>query len=79
MPLYGKDSVTAELVGELARALGVTKQEAVRRAVLAALKTKAAETPLRDRLAALRARHPLPRATGLVADKNFFDQLSGED
>jgi hypothetical protein len=34
--------------------------------------------PLRNRFAALREMHPLPPATGKVADKAFFDQLSGE-
>jgi antitoxin VapB len=78
MPLYVKDDATAELVAELAKSLRVTKQEAVRRAVLAALKSRAAEIPLRERLAALRAQHPLPRRTGKIADKAFFDELSGE-
>ena len=78
MPLYVKDETTARLVAELAKSLDVTKQEAVKRAVTAALKAKASETPLRDRLAALRALHPLPRRTGRVADKAFFDALSGE-
>ncbi len=34
-------------------------------------------TPLRDRFAALRAAAPLPAPTGDVADKAFFDALSG--
>ena len=33
--------------------------------------------PLRDRFAALRGAHPLPPGTGKVADKAFFDDLSG--
>jgi hypothetical protein len=32
--------------------------------------------PLRDRFAALRAARPLPPATGELADKAFFDDLS---
>jgi len=47
-------------------------------AFLAALKSKVSRRPLRHRLAALRARHPLPRRTGRVADKAFFDALSGD-
>ncbi|MDE1149939.1 MAG: hypothetical protein PW843_25590 [Azospirillaceae bacterium] len=31
--------------------------------------------PLRERFAAFRARNPLPAATGLAADKAFFDDL----
>jgi antitoxin VapB len=33
---------------------------------------------LRERFAALRALHPLPPPAGEVADKAFFDDLSGE-
>lgn len=32
---------------------------------------------LRDRIAAFRAEHPMPRRTGKKADKAFFDDLSG--
>ncbi len=35
------------------------------------------EVPLRERLAAFHAAHPLPPRTGKVADKAFFDELSG--
>lgn len=34
--------------------------------------------PLREGFEALREVHPLPPATGEVADKAFFDELSGE-
>ncbi|MBX9699393.1 MAG: hypothetical protein K2X74_08150 [Acetobacteraceae bacterium] len=37
------------------------------------------EQPLRERLDALRAAHPLPAPTGLKADKAFFDWLCGEE
>ena len=77
MPLYVKDDATAELVGVLARELGVTKQEAVRRAVSAALEARRPKVPLRDKFAELRAGHPMPAPTGLAADKAFFDALSG--
>jgi hypothetical protein len=33
--------------------------------------------PLRARVQALRAAHPLPPPTGQTADKDFFDDLSG--
>jgi antitoxin VapB len=75
MPLYIKDDATAELVARLAKLLGVSKQDAVKRAVQAELDRAAA--PLRERFAALRAAHPLPPSTGLAADKAFFDDLSG--
>jgi antitoxin VapB len=77
MPLYIKDDATAALVDRLAKQRGVTKQDAVKLAVLAELDRDARSVPLRDRFAALRAAHPLPPATGKLADKAFFDELSG--
>ena len=78
MPLYIKDDTTARLVGELARQRGITKQDAVRLAVTAELARATEAIPLRDRLAQRRAAHALPPATGVAADKAFFDALSGE-
>jgi antitoxin VapB len=78
MPLYIEDDATAELVAELAALRGISKQDAVKLAVRAELQRLAEAVPLRDRLAAFRARHPLPTPTGLPADKAFFDDLSGE-
>jgi antitoxin VapB len=78
MPLYIKDDATAELVAELARQRGVSKQEAVRQAVKAELQRIADAIPLRERIATWRKEHPLPPPTGQAADKAFFDELSGE-
>jgi antitoxin VapB len=78
MPLYIKDDTTAELVARFAKMRGVSKQDAVKIAVQAELDRAAAAVALRDRFAALRDAHPLPPATGHVADKVFFDDLSGE-
>ncbi len=78
MPLYIKDDKTAALVAKLAAVSGSTKSEAVRRAVTAELSRLAPSVPLRERLATLRARHPLPKPTGQALDKAFFDDLSGE-
>ncbi|NDG48708.1 MAG: ribbon-helix-helix protein, CopG family [Rhodospirillales bacterium] len=78
MPLYIKNEDTASLVTQLARRRGTSKQDAVRQAVAAALEQDSRALPLRARLARLRAEHPLPPATGLAADKSFFDELSGE-
>lgn len=78
MPLFIKNDETAALVNQLARRRGTSKQEAVRQAVAAALEQDSLALPLRARLAGLRAEHPLPPATGLAADKEFFDELSGE-
>lgn len=77
MPLYIKDDATAEFVAQLAKLRGVSKQDAVKLAVRAELDRMERAIPLRDRLAALRAAHPLPPRTGEAADKGFFDELSG--
>ena len=78
MPLYIKDDATAELVAQLASKRGVSKQDAVRLAVQAELDRIAQAIPLRERIAAWRKEHPMPRPTGSDADKAFFDELSGE-
>lgn len=78
MPLYIKDDATAELVAQLAKQRGISKQEAVRLAVQAELERIAEAIPLRERIAAWRKEHPTPPATGQKADKAFFDDLSGE-
>jgi antitoxin VapB len=78
MPLYIKDDATAELVARLARKRGVSKQDAVRLAVQAELDRIREAIPLRDRIAAWRAEHPMPPPTGQAADKAFFDDLSDE-
>jgi antitoxin VapB len=78
MPLYIKDDATAELVADLARKRGVSKQEAVRQAVQAELQRMMATIPLRERIAAWRKQHKLPPPTGRAANKAFFDELSGE-
>ncbi|HUL12596.1 MAG TPA: type II toxin-antitoxin system VapB family antitoxin [Methylococcaceae bacterium] len=78
MPLYIRDDATAELVAQLAKARGLTKQDAVKLAVTAELARGQNEKPLRERIRAWRETHPFPPATGLKADKGFFDDLSGE-
>ena len=78
MPLYIKDDDTARLVDQLARMRGLSKQDAVKMAVQAELDRAANLIPLRDRFAAVRAKHPLPPPTGQQADKAFFDEVAGE-
>jgi antitoxin VapB len=78
MPLYIKDDATAELVAQLARKRGVSKQDAVRLAVQAELDRIREAIPLRERIAAWRHEHPMPPPTGQAADKAFFDDLSDE-
>lgn len=78
MPLYIKDDSTAALVDKLAKRRGITKQDAVKQAVQAALAGDEEAVPLRARLQKFWDDHPLPPPTGLKADKAFFDDLSGE-
>jgi antitoxin VapB len=78
MPLYIKDETTTRLVNELARRRGLSKQGAVRLAVEAELAREEKAIPLRERLTSLWETHPLPPRTGHLADKAFFDELSGE-
>lgn len=78
MPLYIKDDATAELVAQLAKKRGVSKQAAVRLAVQAELERITEAIPLRERIAAWRNEHPMPPPTGQKADKAFFDDLSGD-
>lgn len=72
-----KDDRTAELVAQLAKLGGVSKQDAVKLAVTAELERAAEAMALRERFARLRAEHLLPPATGQATDKAFFDELSG--
>jgi len=83
MPVYIKDDEVTDLVRTLAEALGTTKREAVKVAVQEKIaRISARGVPeggrLRDRLADLRAKRPLPAPTGEPADKAFFDGLSGD-
>lgn len=78
MPLYIKDNTAAKLVARLAKKRGVSKQEAVRAAVQSELNRIAKEGSLRERIAAWRKQHPLPKPTGQTANKAFFDKLSGD-
>jgi antitoxin VapB len=79
VPLYIKDDVTTQLVTEFARRRGLTKQAAVRLAVMAELEREAQAETLRTRAERLWDAHPMPPKTGEAADKEFFDALSGEE
>lgn len=77
MPLVIEDEATADLVEQLARRRGVSEQEAVREAVQAEL-AREARPSVPALLKRLWAENPMPPPTGRVADKAFFDELSGE-
>ncbi len=74
MPFHVRDSETDTLVRALAAKYGIGLTEAVKLAVRHELQRE----PLPARLAALRAEVLKRPATGLHADKAFFDELSGE-
>ena len=78
MAFHVRDRETDALVRELARKHSVGLTEAVKMAVQSQLQREQESIPLRARISALR-REVLKRpATGLEADKAFFDDLSGE-
>ena len=55
----------------------MSKQDAVKQAVAAELERLQEAVPLTEQLKAFWEKNPLPPATGLSADKAFFDELSG--
>ena len=78
MAFHVRDPETDALVRQLAAREGVGLTEAVKRAVAAKLSTSEPEVSLRERVRRIQdeiARYP---ATGLKADKAFFDDMSGE-
>lgn len=81
--LYIKDKEANELAARLADERGLTKTAAVKLALRHELERGASEAkvdrrPLRERMIDFWERHPLPPETGLVADKAFYDELSGD-
>ncbi len=76
--LYIKDERTNALVDRLARLRGISKTEAVRRAVQAELVREQSQASVRERLDDFYRRYPLPEPSGVAADKAFFDDLSGD-
>ncbi len=77
------DNGTAELVEQLAAALGTSKTEAVRLAVREKLARQhagpaAPKRSVQDVMQEFWRTHPLPPPTGLAADKAFLDSLSGQ-
>ncbi|WP_312489323.1 type II toxin-antitoxin system VapB family antitoxin [Sphingomonas sp.] len=75
------DPETSEQVALAARRLGVSEEEAIRRALAELLAKRVADQPgrkpLRDVIAELHRTSPLPPPTGVVIDKAFYDDLSG--
>lgn len=78
MPLNIRNEEVNRLAEKLARAKHTTKTEAVRLALENELHRAANAVPLRERLRPLQQRIMARPATGLAADKAFYDELSGD-
>lgn len=79
MAFHVRDRETDSLVRMLARRRNIGLTEAVRLAVRHELQREDEAVPLQARIASLRAEVMKRPATGLDADKAFYDDLSGND
>jgi len=77
MPLNIRDETVNKLATRLAARKHVTKTDAVRMALENELRRLDEARPLRDRLRPLQERVLARPATGLEADKAFYDELNG--
>lgn len=78
MPLNIRNEHVNHLAEALAERLRLTKTEAVRVALENELRRLDRSTPLKERLRPLQERIQKRPRTGQQADKDFFDDLSGE-
>ncbi len=78
MPLNIRNETVNKLAKRLAARKHMTKTEAVRMALENELRRLDEARPLRERLRPLQKRVLARPATGLEADKAFFDELSGD-
>jgi antitoxin VapB len=78
MPLNIRNEAVNELAERLAVRKRMNKTDAVRIALENELRRLDEAVPLRDRLRPLQERVLSRPATGLEADKAFYDELSGD-
>jgi len=78
MPLNIRSDAVNDLAEALAARTGSNKTDAVARALRNELQRLDDAVPLRERLRPIQARVMSRPATGLDADKAFYDELSGE-
>ena len=78
VPLNIRSEIVNQLAERLAARRQVSKTDAVRIALQNELRRLDEAVPLRDRVRPLQQRVLSPPATGLEADKTFYDELSGE-
>ncbi len=79
MPLNIRNEAVNELAERLAVRKRMNKTDAVRIALENELRRLDEAVPLRDRLRPLQERVLSRPATGLDADKAFYDELSGDE
>jgi antitoxin VapB len=79
MPLNIRSETVNQLAETLAARQRMNKTDAVQQALENALRCLDEAIPLRERLRPLQARIMARPATGLAADKAFYDALSGDD
>jgi antitoxin VapB len=79
MPLNIRSEEVNKLAKKLAARKHVNKTEAVKIALQNELRRMDEELPLRERIRPIQERILSRPATGLEADKAFYDELSGED
>lgn len=78
MAIHIRDSHADRLVRELARKRGIGLTEAITQAVAAELVREASVLSLAERLKPLQDDIARRRVPGVVIDKAFFDDLSGQ-
>ncbi len=78
MPLNIRSEAVNQLAEKLAARKRMNKTDAVRVALEHELQRLDEAIPLRERLRALQSRVMSRPATGLEADKAFYDELSGD-
>ncbi len=78
MPLNIRSEEVNQLADALARRMHVNKTDAVKLALQNELRRLDQALPLRERLRKLQDRIMARPATGLEADKAFYDALSGD-
>ncbi len=78
MPLNIRSDEVNQLAERLAARTRLNKTEAVKRALENELRRLEEAVPLRQRLQPLQERVLARPATGLEADKAFYDDISGE-
>jgi antitoxin VapB len=78
MPLNIRNEAVNELATKLAARKHITKTEAVKLALERELQRTDKEVPLLERLKPLLDKMATYEKTGFVADKAFYDELSGD-